>query len=138
MSRLSRKNSLIEDNLYPMAGCHRDEVEKKFVEILTPFENDILQFESALLLHNIPLFVVYALFFVGFLVVSLLATKCFLSSLTYAFIVIPIFTLVYNLGGVSFGRSLYKPLPELPEDNQRRIRPLAELVGWTAPALLWG
>jgi hypothetical protein len=137
--RLNRENTLIENNLYPLAGCHPPEVQSKFVSILKPIEADILQIEAALLLHNLPLLAVFSVFLIGFVSLSLLLTPCLISYLTYAFIAVPLLTLVYTLGGVTFGRSLYlKSLPELPETHPRRVRTLAEIVAVVWPVLLWG
>jgi hypothetical protein len=137
--RLNRENTLIENNLYPLAGFHPPDVRKKFVSILTPFETDILQIEAALLLHNLRLFAVLFVFFVGFEILSILITPCVISYLTYAFILVPIATLVYTLGGVSFVRSLYlKELPALSPDSPRRLRTLEEIVGIIWFPLLWG
>jgi ABC-type transport system involved in cytochrome bd biosynthesis fused ATPase/permease subunit len=138
MARLNRENSLIENNLYPLAGLHPDAVEDKFAEILAPFEQDILNVESALLLHNIPLLGVFAGFLVSFLILSILLTKHAISPLVYAIILVPVLDLVYLLGGVDFGRTLYKPLPQLPPDDPSRVRTLKELLHWFAPTLKWG
>jgi hypothetical protein len=114
-------------------------VRQKFVEILKPFENDILHIEAALLLHNIPLFIVFAGFLLAFLSLSLWLTPCVVSYLSYAILAVPLLTLVYTLGGVKFGRSLYLlQLPDTDDADPRRIRSLAEIVAIAAPVLLWG
>jgi hypothetical protein len=137
--RLNRENTLIENNLYPLAGCHPAEVQTKFVELLKPLESDILQIEAALLLHNIPLLIVFGGFVLGFLGLSRALTPCVISYLTYAIIVVPVLTLVYTLGGVAFGRSLYlKDLPDLPPADPRRIHSLEEIVSYAWAPLLWG
>jgi hypothetical protein len=137
--RLHRENTLIENNLYPLAVYNPADIQKKFVEILRPLETDILQVEAALLLHNVPLLAVLAIFFLGIEALALLLTPCLISYLTLVFITVPAFTLVYTLGGVSFGRSLYlKELPVLSADNPRRLRTLEEIVAIIWFPLLWG
>jgi hypothetical protein len=137
--RLNRENTLIENNLYPLAGCHAPEVQTKFVEILKPIENDILQIEAALLLYNIPLLLVFAGFLISFLYLSILITPCIVSYLTYALIAFPLLTLVYTAGGVDFARTLYlRELPELSQDDPRGIRSLDEVVSYVWFPLLWG
>jgi hypothetical protein len=137
--RLNRENTLIENNLYPLAGCHPPEVRQKFVEMLQPYETDVLQIEAALLLHNIPLFIVFSGFLITFLTLSLWLTPCVISYLSYVIIAFPLLTLVYTLGGVKFGRSLYlRELPDTDDADPRRVRSLAEVVGLIAPVLLWG
>jgi hypothetical protein len=109
------------------------------VHILTPFEDDILQLESALLLHNLPLFAALVFFLVGFLWLSLALTHSCLSPLVYVIIVIPALHLFYLWGGVDVGRSLYaESLPRLPPDDITRVRTVKELLGWFAPIIQWG
>ena len=100
--RLNRENTLIENNLYPLAGFKPADVQAKFVSVLKPFETDILNIESALLLHNIPLFGALAGFFIGFWLLSRIICPAVISTLSYAFIVIPLFHLFYLVGGVDF------------------------------------
>jgi hypothetical protein len=139
MARLNRENTLIENNLYPLAGLHPPDVQKKFVEILTPLKDDILNIEAAVLLHNVRLFALFAGFLIGFLVLSIVVTKSFISPVIYLFILTPLLTLVYTLGGVGLARKFYlSPLPDLPEDNLARIRSLEEIVEWIWFPLLWG
>jgi hypothetical protein len=137
--RLNRENTLIENNLYPLAGFHSAEAQKKFVEILKPIERDILQIQAALLLYNIPLLIVFAGFLISFLYLSVLLTPVVISYLTYAIIAVPLLTLVYTLGGVDFARTLYlKDLPDLEATNPRRVRTLEEIVSYVWVPLLWG
>ena len=136
--RLNRENTLIENNLYPLAGFKPADVQAKFVSVLKPFETDILNIESALLLHNIPLFGALAGFFIGFWLLSRIICPAVISTLSYAFIVIPLFHLFYLVGGVDFGRKLYAQIPELPENDPTRVRPLTEIVSWFWFPILWG
>jgi hypothetical protein len=139
MARLNRENTFIENNQYPLAGLHPPDVEVKFAEILKPLETDILQLEAALLLHNIPLFAVFAGYLIGFFVLSILLTKSIISPLTYSFIFVPLFHLVYLFGGIDFGRTLYlAEIPNLPADRRDRVRSVPELLHWFAPTLKWG
>ncbi|OHT17512.1 hypothetical protein TRFO_02554 [Tritrichomonas foetus] len=136
--RLNRENTLIENNLYPCAGFHPKDVQAKFVKALEPFKTDILNIESALLLHNIPLFSALAGFCLVFLIFSNCLVKSFVPSLAYGIILVPLFHLFYCLGGVEFGRKLYKDLPELGAEDPLRIRPLEEIVSWFWFPILWG
>lgn len=136
--RLSRENTLIENNLYPCAGMHPKDVQTKFVKALKPYENDILNLESALLLHNIPLLAAFGGYLLVFLIVSNMLVHSFVSSLAYGIIFVPLFHLFYCLGGVEFGRKLYKQLPTLSAEDPLRIRPLEELVSWFWFPILWG
>jgi hypothetical protein len=136
-TRVNQENTDIKIDLYPLAGLDPVAVESRFADILAPYENDIMQLESALLLYNIPLFGALAGFIVGFLVLSLILTRSFLSPLTYAVIAIPILQVVYLLG-VKFVRTLYTAsLPNLPEDDLARVRSLKELLHWFAPTIKW-
>ena len=136
--RLSRENTLIENNLYPCAGMHPKDVQIKFVKALKPYENDILNLESALLLHNIPLFAAFGGYLLAFLIISNILVHSFVSSLAYGIILVPLFHLFYCLGGVQVGRKLYKPLPDLSADDPQRIRTLEELVSYFWFPILWG
>ena len=136
--RLNRENTLIENNLYPCAGMHPKDVQSKLLKILKPYENDILNLESALLLHNIPLLAAFGGYLVGFFILSNILINSFVSSLAYGIIFVPLFHLFYCLGGVQFGRKLYKPLPNLSAEDPLRIRPLEELLTWFWCPILWG
>ena len=136
--RLSRENTLIENNLYPCAGMHPKDVQSKLLKILKPYENDILNLESALLLHNIPLLAAFGGYLLAFLIVSNILVHSFVSSLAYGIIFVPLFHLFYCLGGVEIGRKLYKPLPTLSAEDPLRIRPLEELLTWFWFPILWG
>jgi hypothetical protein len=137
--RLNRENSLIENNLYPLAGYHPPDIQKKFVEYLKPLEADILQVQAALLLHNLRLLGVLVAFFVGIESLAIWITPCIISYLTLAFITVPALTVVYTIGGVSFARKLYlSQLPALPATDPRRIRTLEEAVSYVWFPLLWG
>jgi hypothetical protein len=137
MNRLWRRNTLIEDNLYPLAGCHPPEVKAKFADSLEPIKEDIIQIEAALLLHNIRLFVVVVVFVVAFLSLSLVLSSV-LSPLAWAAIVVPLATLVYNFGGVGLARSFYFKLPDSAYNGPARVRSLDEILDFAWFPLLWG
>ena len=137
--RLNRENTMIENNQYPLAGLHPADVKKKLVEYCRPLEQDILQIEAALLLHNIPLLAALGGFLVSFVIVSGIVVSSGFPSLAYGLIFIPLFHLFWCVGGVDFGRKLYlSALPELPAENPQRIRSLDELMEWFWFPMLWG
>lgn len=138
MSRLNRPNTLIEDNLYPLAGYRQQDIVTKFVTMLKPIEEDILQIESALLLHNIPLYGALAGGFITFFLLAYVLSKSCFPSFVSAVILVPCFHLFYVCGGVDLLRKLYKQIPELAEDNKRRVRSLEEIVSFIWFPLLWG
>ncbi|KAH0794714.1 hypothetical protein GPJ56_001466 [Histomonas meleagridis] len=136
--RLNIENTLIQDNLYPLAGYREKDVNAKFVSVMKPIEQDVLQIQAALLLHNIPLFIVLAIGFIGYFFLAYLLSKTF-PSLVSAVILVPTFHLFYCLGGMKYLRKLYlAKLPELAADNKRRVRSLEEIVPYFAPLLKWG
>lgn len=138
--RLNRENTMIENNQYPLAGLHPEDVQKKLVEYCRPIERDILQIEAALLLHNIPLLVAFGGFLLAFVIVSGLLIADGFPSLAYGIIFVPLFHLFWCAGGVEFGRKLYlKELPEARgEDDPQRVRSLEELMQWFWFPMLWG
>lgn len=137
--RLNRENTMIENNLYPLAGFHPADGQKKLCEMLAPFEQDILQIQGALLLHNIPLFVQLTGVLLGFVVLSGVLASKGLPSLVYGAIFVPLWHLFYLLGGVALLRKSYlKELPKLDEKNPRRIRTLEELMKWFYMPMNWG
>ncbi|KAH0786595.1 hypothetical protein GPJ56_009497 [Histomonas meleagridis] len=137
--RLNIENTLIQDNLYPLAGYREKDVESKFVSVMKPIEQDVLQIESALLLHNIPLYAALAAGFFFYFLVAYLLSKTTFPSLVSAVILVPTFHLFYCLGGMNLLRKLYlKTLPELANDNKRRVRSLEEIVSYIAQPMKWG
>ena len=137
--RLNRENTMIENNLYPLAGFHPEDGQKKLCEMLAPLEQDILQIQGALLLHNIPLFVQLTGILLGFVVLSSVLASKGVPSLVYGAIFVPLWHLFYHLGGVTLLRKSYlKELPKLDEKNPRRIRTVEELMNWFYLPMTWG
>jgi hypothetical protein len=54
--RLNRENTLIGNNLCPCTGLTDSNIQKKFVQVLTPNEYIFYNIEKALFLENIPLY----------------------------------------------------------------------------------
>ena len=136
--RLNRENTMIENNQYPLAGMHPADVQKKLVEYCKPIEQDILQIEAALLLHNIPLLAAFGGYLLAFVIVSGILVGSGFPSLAYGIILVPLFHLFWCVGGVEIGRKLYlREIPELPAEDPRRVRSVEELMEWFWFPMLW-
>ena len=130
MSRLNRENTLIENNLYPCAGMKEEDIKKTFVNIFTPYEEEINQIQNALFLHNIPLFVMIIVSFIAFWILNIILYSK-LSSAVYLIIFIPLIYLPYILNLQKFFKKFYSKDFIVDESNPARILKLEEIISFT-------
>lgn len=137
--RLSRENTLIENNQFPCAGWIPKEIQEYFISILKPYETDILNIESALLLHNIPLFIFISCFIILFCLISNKLTQTIIPSAIYCIIFVPIFQCIICTSCIDIIRNrFYQPIPAFDSANPRRVRPLEEVVSYLWKPILCG
>jgi hypothetical protein len=126
--RINRPNTLIEDNSYPLAGMHDDDVYGYFTEVMRPYAPLINQIQGALMLHNVPLF----FFMVVTVVVFLYSLKTVRDSdfptILYLVSLYPFVNLLLKIGGANGLKSLSVDLPELPRTAPDRIRSIEEMA----------
>jgi hypothetical protein len=116
-------------------GGRASELQSKFATFLTPYSDHILQLQSALLLHNVPLFAAICVFLSAFLAASYFLTR----SLIYLAVVVPSVQLLSALRFFDFFRALYlSELPNLSDTNPRRVRALDGLLALAAAPIRLG
>jgi phosphatidylglycerophosphatase A len=115
-----------------------EEIQQKFVKAIAPYKEYFDQFESALLLHNIPLFVALAGIVLGYIIV-LSFLYCKLSSAVVLIILVPLLELLYCFDVHIHIKKLFKPLPTLDEKDPKRIRTPEEIMKflWKPILLIW-
>jgi len=134
--RLNRENTLIENNLYPFAGLKDEDVKKKFVSALEPHQEIIDQIQSAMFLHNIPLFSVILSIIVGFWILCLVLYRI-LPKPVFMIILIPLFHLLYCFDLHKFVKKFFGKLPELSENDPCKLWTIEQIVDLVhKPALL--
>jgi hypothetical protein len=120
----------------PPSKVDPETVRAKVNELLSSHEDDIRQIEAALLLHNPVLFGVIDGIVVAFFLSSILLTRCLISPVVYAFILIPLYHLLSLTGAGGFVRKFYlSELPALNDDDPSRVRSLADVIDLLLPGL---
>lgn len=137
--RLNRVNTLIEDNSYPLEGMHENDICDYFVSVFKPYESIIKQFESALLLHNVPLYItiiiVCGIFVTSFKVV----VESEFPTIIFIICLYPSINLLLLVGGRNMLSSICIEIPDLPEGSPNRVLNVEELVkvSWKLLTFLW-
>jgi len=130
---------MIENYQYPLAGMEEEEICEYFTDLLSPYSSFFDHLQSALYLHNIPLFCFIFIFVLGFfhllkvIVSSKFPTVFFLAS------IIPVVQLFCLLGGNSLFKTILRDMPVLPIDDPKHIRPVKSIVRhlWKPLSSLW-
>lgn len=138
--RLNRENTLIENNLQPMAGCPPEEVQAKFVKALEPYKEYVDQFQAALLLKNIKLFAAMLVTVIGMIVVFALLIASSIPNVIVAIIAVPILELFYCFDAHLKVKKLFlAEIPKSAEGAMDRQRSLEEIVAltWKPVLLIW-
>ena len=136
--RINIRNTLIEDNSYPLAGMREADVCKYFTDALRPYTFIIDQVQGALFLHNVPLFCTMLVGAFAFVYSLKIVNDSDFPTVLYYLALVPIINLLLKLGGANMLRSLCVDLPDLDESEPNRIRSIEEIVqiGWQP--LLYG
>ena len=138
--RLNRENTLIENNLYPLAGYHSEQAQEYLVSACTPYKEYFDQVQAGLFLHNVPMYIFLVLFTIVTCVIFSVILKVF-GSLTLGIVLLPYFYLYYCFGFVEnvFKKYLFQKLPEVASERRDHIRSLEEIfaVVWAPVTWVW-
>lgn len=128
MNRINKKNTLIEDYLYPFSGAEDEEVIDYFTDFFKPYTEIINQIEAAVMFHNKPLYA--AIIFILAAVIYFLKIVSESQFPTFLFVcaLVPIYYLFILVGGGTILKSLCIEMPKLPDDAPDRIRSVREIV----------
>ena len=132
--RLNRQNTLIEDNLQPCSGMTPDEIQKKFVNAMKPYEEFVNQIQAALYLINVKLYVALCIAVAAVIAVfSLLICSSVPNTIVFI-ITIPIIELFYCFDAHIAIKKLFI---EIPKD--KKIKSLEELAAlfWRPVLTIW-
>lgn len=137
--RINRENTLIENNLYPFAGFSREEIIESFVKSCRPYEDHIMQFQAAFLLHNMRLFLALICIVVGLNSFIYMLFSCDISAAIILLIIIPLLELIYCFDVHISIQKLYIEVPKLDAEDPSRLRPLESLVAmfWKPVLVVW-
>lgn len=137
--RLNRENTLIEDNSYPLEGMHQEEICKYFTVVFKPYEPIIKQFEAALLLHNVPLYITIIIICGIFITALKVVVDSEFPTIFFFICLIPSINMLLLIGGRNMLSLLCIEIPELPEGLPNRVMSVDELVRilWRPLTFIW-
>lgn len=135
MQRINRQNTIIENYLIPLAGTTAEEKTAYYCQLFRPYEEIIFQFEGALLLHNIPLYVFIIFLCFAFIYITYLIEISPFPTFLYFISLIPAVQLAKEIGCFTIFKSMMIKLPDLPKDSPNRIRTLEEIFNLLHPCL---
>lgn len=133
MQRINRQNTMLENYLIPLAGTTPEERIDFYCNLFNPYSEIIYQFQAALLLHNIPLYILIIFLSIFFIYITYLIEASPFPTLLFFLSLIPLAQLARELGSSSIFKSLIIELPQLPADAPNRIRNLEEIFDLLHP-----
>lgn len=131
--RLNRENTMIENNLYPLAGYHTKDVIAYMAKACAPYKEYFDQVQAGLYLLNIPMYA-FMIVFVIFTCFTFSVIRRTFGSLALGIVIVPYFYLFHCTGFVEkvLKARIFKPIPEIAETERYHIRSLEEIF-----ALIW-
>ncbi|OHS96635.1 hypothetical protein TRFO_37155 [Tritrichomonas foetus] len=126
--RINRENTLIEDNSYPLAGMHEEDICNYLTTVLKPYEPFFNQFQAAVLLHNVPLYITILLISFVFLYTFKIIVDSEFPTIFFLIALYPMVNLILLIGGQNVLTNLCIEIPELPESAPDRVRPIHEII----------
>lgn len=137
--RLNRENTLIEDNSYPLEGMHEEDICEYFTSVFKPYESIIKQFEAALFLHNVPLYITIIIICGIFITSFKVVVESEFPTIIFLICLYPSINLLLLVGGRNMLSSLCIEIPDLPEGSPSRVMNVEEIVNiiWKLLTFVW-
>lgn len=137
--RISRENTLIEDNSYPLAGMHEADIIDYFTDKLSPYSYFFEQVQSALYLHNLPLYFTIVIIVIMFLYTLKVVENSRFPTIIFLTMIYPIQCFFLKVGGNSIFNSLCIDLNTINETGPNRIRSVREIISlsWKPILFCW-
>lgn len=137
--RINRENTLIEDNSFPLAGMRESDIIDYFTDKCAPYSYIFEQVQTALYLHNIPLYSAIVIMVALFLYILRAVNNSRFPTIFFLIMIYPIQCFFLKIGGNNIINSLCIDINTIHETEPNRIRSVREIVSlsWKPVLFCW-